>query len=115
MFKHEPESQEPHSTEAVATLAGMMGLASIPEVLKVSETVALVKGSNGYYSLTKKDGDVWRCTCKAASFGQICKHRRAFSAFMREESRKGNPSAFDDAGNIQRGRTGFRPVLEEVA
>jgi hypothetical protein len=113
MFKHEVKIQEPHSIEAVATLARMLSLAEPPIVLRLNDHLTLVQGSTGFYTVTKREGDVWKCSCPAAGFGRPCKHLKALNTFLQEEGRLG--STWDSRGNIMRERAGFRPTLQEVA
>jgi hypothetical protein len=74
------EPQEPHDPAVVAWLARLLGHEETPEVLKVNDRLALVRGSKGgYYSVTRKNGDYWRCSCPAGAHGKLCRHLKLFS------------------------------------
>jgi len=75
-----PEVPGQHAPEAVEKMARLLGHETVPEVLQISASLALVRGSKGYYSVHRPDGGYWQCSCKAGQFGKRCKHLKAFSA-----------------------------------
>ncbi|GEM_PF-1374102 len=130
-----PEPPGQHAVEAVESLARRLGYETAPEVLKLSASVALVRGSKGYYSVHRPDGGYWQCTCRAAQFGKRCKHLKAFSESEKPSRRSissGNARSqkapmdsldaitrqgIQEEESILKARPPFRPTLEaaEVA
>jgi len=104
-----PEVPGQHAPEAVEKMARLLGHETVPEVLQISASLALVRGSKGYYSVHRPDGGYWQCSCKAGQFGKRCKHLKAFSESERPARKSSKPATKE---SLMPRRPAFRPTLE---
>jgi hypothetical protein len=121
-LSYQIETPGVHAPEAVDRLARMLGHEQAPDILKLSASLALVRGSKGYYSVRRPKDGYWQCSCKAAQFGKRCKHLKALSD-SEKPARKSSKAAIEGLDPITRQGIAteesllpkgqpFRPTLE---
>jgi hypothetical protein len=122
------EPSAPHDPAKVKWLAKLLVHEEVPKALKVNEHVVLVRSSKGgYYSVTRKNGDYWRCSCPAGARSKLCRHLKALSeaeakvpretaaqAHQRKQRELIAQRSRGSEGLELMPRASFRPVAEEV-